>query len=79
MGNTVVLQAGTLTTISNFAGAPPAGGSFPTFIADNKGNKLDPVNGVAGVPEPSTWALLGLGVAGLGVVTLRRSRRARLG
>ena len=30
----------------------------------------------AGVPEPSTWALLGLGVGLLGVVTLRRRRTA---
>ena len=28
------------------------------------------------VPEPSTWALLGVGVAGLGVLTLRRRVRA---
>ena len=28
------------------------------------------------VPEPSTWALFGLGVAGLGIVTLRRRCRA---
>ncbi len=29
------------------------------------------------VPEPSTWALVGLGVGGLAVVTLRRRRAAR--
>ena len=28
------------------------------------------------VPEPGTWALLGVGVAGLGIVTLRRRVRA---
>ena len=76
VGNTVVLTAGTLTTSGNFAGAPPAGGSFPTFVFDGFGTKLDAVNGVSVVPEPSTWALLGVGVAGLGVVTLRR-RAAR--
>ena len=35
------------------------------------------VSAPGGVPEPSTWALLGLGVAGLGVVTLRRRRAVR--
>ena len=29
-------------------------------------------------PEPSTWAMMGVGVAGLGVVTLRRRRAVRL-
>ena len=72
VGNTVVLNAGTLTTTSNFAGAPPASGSYQTFLSDGNDDKLDAVNGVSAVPEPSTWALLGMSVAGLGVVTLRR-------
>jgi hypothetical protein len=77
VGNVVVLTAGTLTTSSNFVSAPPAGGSFPTFIIDGSGNKLDAVNGVAGpVPEPSTWALLGVGTGLLGVTLHRRARLA---
>lgn len=31
-GSTVVLSAGTITTDTNFAGAPPANGSFATFL-----------------------------------------------
>ena len=58
------------------AGAPPVGGSFPTFLFGDQGTRLDVVNGVSVVPEPSTWARLGVGLAGLGVVTLRRRRRA---
>ena len=71
VGDTVVLNAGTLTTTGNFAGAPPASGSFQTFLTDGNDDKLDAVNGVSTAPEPSTWALLSLAVGGLGL-TLRR-------
>ena len=77
VGNTVVLDAGTLTTTGNFAGAPPASGSYPTFLVDAYGQRLDVVNGVA-APEPSTWALLGLGGATALGLTLGQRRRARL-
>ncbi len=33
---------------------------------------------VAGVPEPSTWAMLGIGFAGLALTGYKRSRRDRL-
>jgi hypothetical protein len=33
---------------------------------------------VAGVPEPSTWAMLGMGFAGLALTGYKRSRRDRL-
>ena len=34
---------------------------------------------IAGIPEPSTWAMLALGLAGLGFVRHRASRKARAG
>ena len=75
VGNTVVLQAGTLTTANNFAGAPPASGSYQTFITDGQGNKLDAVNGVSAVPEPDTWTWLLVGVGALAAWHVRRQGR----
>ena len=51
-----------------------------TFTSQNSGDGgvfLDAVS-IMQVPEPSTWALIGAGVAGLGVVTLRHRSRAQL-
>ena len=31
--------------------------------------------GVPGAPEPATWAMMGLGFAGLGFAAMRRSRK----
>lgn len=36
-GSMITLSAGTVTTTGNVAAAPPANGSFPTFIANNSG------------------------------------------
>lgn len=74
VGDVVVLSAGTLTTRVNYPGAPPAGGSFETFLFDGSGTKLDLDNGVA-APEPSTWALVGIGAGGLSLAMRRRSAR----
>ena len=76
VGDSVRLLAGKLTTSDNVAAAPPANGAYQTFVISPNSTKLDAVNGTA-VPEPSTWALLGAGVAGVGFVTLRR-RQARV-
>jgi hypothetical protein len=57
------------------------GGFFPNKPTPPPNNGLPPfqmeVLGAA-VPEPSTWALMLLGFAGLGYAAFRRSRKARL-
>ena len=50
------------------------GGSFSVV---QQGNNLDLVF-TSAVPEPSTWALLGLGAIGVGVTVYRRRRSANL-
>ena len=74
VGDVVVLGAGTLTTSTPFADAPPADGSFGTFIAGGAGDDVS-TPGVA-VPEPSSWALLGVGAGWLGLTLRRRAVRA---
>lgn len=72
-GDTVTLNAGTITTIANMAaGLIPTSGTYQTFISDEPG--IDIGSGEA-VPEPSTWALIGLGGA---VVAYRLVRRRRV-
>jgi hypothetical protein len=47
---------------------------FDRVIASSTSNSFEFDNVVAGVPEPSTWAMLLVGFAGLGYATLRRSK-----
>jgi hypothetical protein len=56
---------------------PPGGGAggLPTAPLDPIGTPGgDPPGGAAAVPEPSTWAMLLLGFAGLGYAAFRRSK-----
>lgn len=76
------------TVTINFGGAQLitfAGGSFNLTVDDlslTKTNLSDPITGhisdlvITGVPEPSTWAMMILGFAGIGYMTYRRKRHA---
>jgi hypothetical protein len=66
-----------------YASADPLIQIDPTFLANNPGLSLDfsagIENGIAGaVPEPSTWAMMILGFAGLGLMGYPRSRKIEL-
>ncbi len=77
LGDTLTFLPGT-TTFGSGGGTfnpPPADFAGNVFVTDRNGNALSGLT--SAVPEPSTWALLGLGGAGLLGVTLRH-RRARL-
>jgi len=52
----------------------PDGGAFDTGYATGQAG-LIPGQQIAGVPEPATWAMMGLGFLGLGLLSLRRKRR----
>ena len=58
-----------------FFGLPDANGfNGPSgFYGDNDGSFV--VNVTAAVPEPSTWAMMILGFAGIGFMAYRRSRK----
>jgi hypothetical protein len=52
--------------------------SLPKFnevVVTSTSNSFEFDNVVAGVPEPSTWAMMLLGLAGLGYAAIRRSRK----
>jgi hypothetical protein len=53
----------------------------PIFLLDNPGFSLEFSSGVLNVapsvPEPSTWAMMILGFAGIGAMTYRRKNRWR--
>ena len=70
VGDTVVLNAGTLTTTSNESAVAPVTTSFGTFLLDAGGQAVSGQGQT--VPEPASAVLLGLGAAGL----LRRRRTA---
>jgi hypothetical protein len=48
----------------------------PGLLRGSGASKFTPV-GVSAIPEPSTWAMMLLGFAGLGFVGYRRTRRAK--
>ena len=69
IGDTMILNPGTLTLTGDYAGAPPADGDINMFITNGWGADISPA-GVSVVPELSS-ALLG----GMGLLSLLRRRR----
>lgn len=58
IGTTVVLSLGSITTAGNVAAAPPANGSFTTFLTDGNGFKCS-TNGVAINPSAANVSIAG--------------------
>jgi hypothetical protein len=72
-GNTVVLSAGTvITTGFNFAGAPPAGGNYNTFITNSVGIRC---SNIVSAPTAATVSISGrvITAAGRSVTNVRLS------
>jgi hypothetical protein len=49
-----------------------------TYVLDNGTFAVRPVNLTDAVPEPSTWAMMILGFAGIGVMAYRRKSKPAL-
>jgi hypothetical protein len=50
-------------------------GYWDSIYTDNSGTQQLSISAVAGVPEPSTWAMMILGFAGLGFLAYRRNNQ----
>ena len=75
IGDVVRLNAGTLTSVASFSGAPPTSRAYATFIIQD-GSQIRSSPGVSVgtvVPEPASFALMTVGL--LGVIAVRSRRR----
>lgn len=73
IGDIVRLNAGTLTTVHNFAAAAPTSRAYATYINDdNSSTRSSPGVGATVVPEPASFALMAAGLLGLVAVRARR-------
>ena len=74
VGDVVGLSAGTLTSVSSFAAAAPTSGAYKTFIIEDGGVSRSTlgIGTTSVVPEPATFALMGVGLLALVAVRARR-------
>jgi PEP-CTERM motif len=69
------------TSASDADSASAANGGYYPFYASNSGGGVwteTPASIAAAVPEPSSWAMMILGLAGIGTMTYRRRKSAAL-
>ena len=66
--------AGYASSTSTFAGVVSST-PFTTVVITDESNNAIAIDNVQVAPEPSTWALLGVGIAGLGLTLRRRPAR----
>jgi PEP-CTERM motif len=55
---------------------PPTGASGQSSLYDGTLLFAAPITGITAVPEPSTWAMMILGFAGVGFMAYRRKAKA---
>ena len=51
---------------------------FNSVVVSSGSNSFEFDNVVAGVPEPSTWMMMGLGFAGLGLVAFNNQSKKKI-
>jgi hypothetical protein len=69
----VPLDIAPLTSSSNFTFSGPEASSFQMFVTNADGSDVHSFFAMtAAVPEPSTWAMIILGFAGIGTMAYRR-------
>ncbi|MEP6832121.1 MAG: PEP-CTERM sorting domain-containing protein [Gemmatimonas sp.] len=79
VGDVIRLNAGTLSSVANFASAAPTSRAYTTFIIED-GSAIRSSEGVpitAVVPEPESFALMGVGLLALVAVRVRRENVRR--
>lgn len=77
-GDTLTLLAGTyvLGAVDGFNPQTTQTFTGDLFVTNGNGVQISDIASAGVVPEPSTWAVLGFGVAGASFVALRRRQRA---
>lgn len=75
MNSAATLFAGSTTTIDSFFSGFDGFGYFP---GDDDGSPFRGTLSIAAVPEPSTWAMLLIGFAGIGFAAYRRKSKPAL-
>ena len=73
--NDFFLDIGDISTTPLFFGLSYVQGKNQVFDSDRTGGSVDVTPVRPGVPEPSTWVMMLLGFAGLGVAGYRASRK----